>query len=67
MPTEQRSQLREAAYRNTEALTQLVEDLTRGVDQALPGMTFDGHVDNWSSTKARRLAEVRRHARRSPP
>lgn len=67
MPTDQRSQLREAAYRNAEALTQLVEDLTRGVDQALPGMTFDGHVDNWSSTKARRLTEVRRHDRRSPP
>lgn len=67
IPTEQRFKLREAAYRNAEALTHLVEDLTRGVDEALPGMSSDGDVNNWSSTKARRMTEAKRHGRRPPP
>lgn len=50
----QRHRLREVAARNAKVLTDLVEDLTNGVDQALPGLSADGHVDNWSSTRQRR-------------
>lgn len=61
---EQRFKLRDAAYRNAEALSHLVEDLTLGVEAALPGMSFAGHVDNWSSTKARRMAGQRANGER---
>lgn len=51
---EQRLQLREMAARNAEALSTLVDDLTAGVDEALPGLAFHGDVDNWSSTRSPR-------------
>lgn len=51
------AQLREAAVRNAQSLGALVEDLTAGVDEALPGLA-DGAVDNWSSTRTRRRVRL---------
>lgn len=57
LDADSRWKLRDAAARNAEALSHLVDDLTRGVDEALPGMASTEHADNWSSTKARRMSE----------
>lgn len=53
-----RQALREAAYRNAKSLGQLVEDLTVGVDEALPGLASTERVDNWSSQGSRRSQTV---------
>lgn len=46
--------LRDAAYRNAKSLSRLVEDLTAGVDEALPGLASTQDVDNWSSSDGQR-------------
>lgn len=52
--------LRDAAYRNAEVLSHLVEDLTGEVDQALPGLALAEDVNGWSSRPRRmRTAEAR--------
>lgn len=49
LEAEQRARLRAAAYRNAETLTHLVEDLTTGVDEALPGLSLVQDANSWSS------------------
>lgn len=55
---DQVDQLREAAARNAAVLGALVEDLMAGVDEALPGLTADGHVNNWSSARSARRVRI---------
>lgn len=51
LPALQRNELREAAARNARVLGRLVEDLTLGVDEALPGLAAGVNADNWSSPR----------------
>lgn len=44
-----RQKLREAAYRHARSLSELVVDLTVGMDEALPGLSVSAEADDWSS------------------
>lgn len=47
------AELREVAFRHAESLCQLVEDLTKEVDRALPGLAVTEDINAWSSPPRR--------------